>query len=145
MLLFCYYLHSNQFVIILLLSSLANKQTTAMKHSWIPGCFVPSLVEISSVVLKKIFKNCLKVFFSKSYFAIPSMDKAWSFGPSYRTCTVPFCQGYFVPSLSLVKIAQVGQNVKRLQNKRQMAHGRHVIYHILWTQVKRILDRSSET
>lgn len=72
------------------------------------------------MVLKKIFKHCLKL-----YLKLILLSRPWiRLGPLVQTTrTVPFNQGYFVPSLSLVKIVQVGQNVKRLQNERQMDAG----------------------
>lgn len=72
------------------------------------------------MVLKKIFKHCLKF-----YLKLILLSRPWiRLGPLVQTTrTVPFNQGYFVPSLSLVKIVQVGQNVKRLQNERQMDAG----------------------
>ena len=75
-----------------------------MKLTWIPftqGCFVPSLVEIGSVVLeKKIFE------FRQCIFAISLLSplgEGW--GPSFEQTWICFTQGYFVPSL--VEIGQV--------------------------------------
>ena len=69
-----------------------------VKH-WVPfikGCFVPSFVEIGSVVLKKIF-----VFkFRQFIFAISWLSP---FGkgrdPSFEQTWIPFSQGCFVPRL----------------------------------------------
>ena len=71
------------------------------------------------MVLKKIFKHCLKF-----YLKLILLSRPWiRLGPLVQTTrTVPF-KGYLVPSLSLVEIVQVGQNVKRLQNERQMDAG----------------------
>ena len=66
--------------------------------TWIPftqGCFVPSLVEIGSVVLeKKIFEFCQCIF---TISLLPPLGEGW--GPSFKQTWIPFTQGYFVPSL----------------------------------------------
>ena len=65
------------------------------------GCFVPSLVEIGSVVLeKKIFKFHPCIF---TISLVSPLGEGW--GPSFEQTWIPFTQGYFVPSL--VKIGPV--------------------------------------
>ena len=54
------------------------------------GCFVPSLVEIGSVVLEKKIFNFVNVFLS-------TLGKGH--GPSFEQSWIPFTQGCFVPSL----------------------------------------------
>ena len=58
------------------------------------GCFVPSCVEIGLVDLKKKIFN-LKMFFR--YFIITSPWEGRV--PSFEQTSIPFTQGYFVPSL----------------------------------------------
>ena len=86
------------------LSPLGKRRGASFRQTWIPftqGCFVPSLVEIGSVVLeKKIFefRQCILVIALLS-----PLGEGW--GPSFEQTWIPFNQGYFVPSL--VKIGPV--------------------------------------
>ena len=74
------------------------------EQTWIPftqGCFVPSLVEIGSVVLeRKIFE------FRQIILAISKLSSLWrGQGPSFEQNWIPFTEECFVPSL--VKIGLV--------------------------------------
>ena len=86
------------------LSPLGKGRGPSFEQTWIPftrGCFVPSLVEIGSVILeKKIyeFRQCIFAFSLLS-----PLGEGW--GPSFEQTWIPFTQEYFVPSL--VKIGPV--------------------------------------
>ena len=66
----------------------------ALQFFFIQGCFVPSLVEIGSVVREKIFKFC---------HSIPTIPKLSPLGkgrdPSFEQTWISFTQGCFVSSL----------------------------------------------
>ena len=86
------------------ISPLEKEQGPSFEQTWIPftqGCFVPSLVEIGSVVLeRKFFKICQCIF---AISQLSPLGKGQ--GPSFEQTWIPFTQGYFVPSL--VKIGPV--------------------------------------
>ena len=89
---------SMYFRVFLLSSPLGKTYKPSFGQTWIPftqGCFVPSLVEIGPMVLKK------KIFLISSmhfrYFVIIPLGK-WR-GPSFEQTWIPFTQGCFVPSL----------------------------------------------
>ena len=72
-----------------------------VEQTWIPitqGYFVPSLVEIGPVVLKKKIFKFPKCNFAISFFYL-------TLGPSFELTWIPFTQGCFV--LSLVEIGSV--------------------------------------
>ena len=87
-----------------IITPLGNGRGPSFEQTWIPfiqGCFVPSLVEIGSVVLeKKIFEFCKCIF---TISLLSPLGEGW--GPSFEQTWIPFTQGYVVPSL--VKIGPV--------------------------------------
>ena len=70
----------------------------SFEETWIlftQGCFMPSLVEIGSVVLeKKIFKSCQYIIINSQ------LSPLWEGrGPSFEQTWIPFTLGFLVPSL----------------------------------------------
>ena len=107
------------------------------------GCFVPSLVEIGSVVLeKKIFKFCQCIF---AISLLSPLGKGQ--GPSFEQIWIPLTQGCFVPRL--VEIDPVVQekmnNVKSLQTDgqtegqtddgRQVIRKAHLSFQLRWAKI----------
>ena len=88
-----------------------------LKKNWIPiilGYLVLSLVEISQVVLKKIFK------FIRCIFAISLLSPLWKgHGSSFEATWIPFTQGCLMPSLVEIGLV-ILEKLKMWKVNRQM-------------------------
>ena len=86
--------------------------------SFIPitqGCFVPSLVEIGPVALKKVFKVCQCIF---PISLLSPFRKG--LGPSFEQTWIPNTQGCFVPSLVEIGPVVLEKKMKMWKVYRQM-------------------------
>ena len=106
---------------------------------WIPitqGCFVPSLVEIGPVVLKKkIFKVCQCIF---AISLLSHLGKGW--GPSFEQTWILITQGCFVPSLVeigpvvLEKKRKMWKVYRQTDNGQQAIRKAHLSFQLRWAK-----------
>ena len=87
----------NVFFAILLSSPLGIRWNPSFEQIWIPitqECFVPSLVEIGTLILeKKIFRFLQFIF---AFLFLSSLGKRC--GPLFQQTQIPFTHGCFLPS-----------------------------------------------